>query len=152
MAIAHGRTQRLQFFAADLVGRPILGMIGALMTSVVAARGSARTEGMHMTEQVVAVLHAHTGHDFRAGPNDPKFLARSFANIKPRRWDDACHLYYALVAIDRATRPQRPDPRLAELRDALRFPPEADGVKYNCPSGFDPDRLDFRSLFRDRAR
>jgi hypothetical protein len=83
---------------------------------------------------------------------DPKGLAAKLANAMPRRWDEACHLYYALVAIDRATRPRRADPRLAELREALRFPPEADGVKYNCPRDFDPDKLDFRSLFLDRAK
>jgi hypothetical protein len=83
---------------------------------------------------------------------DPEGLAAKLANAKPRRWDEACHLYYALVAIDRATGPRPLDPRLAELREALRFPPEADGVKYNCPRGFDPARLDFRSLFLDRAR
>jgi hypothetical protein len=99
-----------------------------------------------------ASLWDQMAREFRAGPNDSKFLARSLANVIPRRWDEACHLYYALVAIDRATRPRRADPRPAELRDALRFPPEADGVKYNCPRGFDPDKLDFRTLFLDRAK
>jgi hypothetical protein len=80
-------------------------------------------------------------------------LARELATISPRRWDEACHLYYALVAIDRAVNPgKRADPELAKVRDALRLPRESAGAKYNSPLDVDPERLDFARLFRERAR
>lgn len=86
-------------------------------------------------------------------PIQPEALARELATVTPRRWDEACHLYYALLAIDRAVRSGKPeDPELAKVRDALRLPREVAGVKYNSPLDIDPGRLDFAKLFRERAR
>lgn len=86
-------------------------------------------------------------------PTDPAALARELANVTPRRWDEACHLYYALLAIDRAVRPGKSaDPELARIGDALRLPREAAGVKYNSPLDVDPARLDFARLFRERLK
>jgi len=86
-------------------------------------------------------------------PVQPAALARELATVTPRRWDEACHLYYALVAIDRALRPGQPEvPELTKVRDALRLPREAAGVKYNSPLDVDPGRLDFARLFRERSK
>jgi hypothetical protein len=85
------------------------------------------------------------------GPTTPEEVAMKLADVKPRRWDEACHLYYALLALDRATgRP--PDPRLTAIRDALRLPRESDGARFNSPKDFDPARFPFAALFRERAR
>ena len=85
----------------------------------------------------------------------PAEVASRLAEIKPGRWDEACHLYYALVAIDRAADPARArpeDPRLAQIRTALKLPRESDGVRFNSPKGLDLDRLPFADLFRARAK
>jgi hypothetical protein len=85
-----------------------------------------------------------------ADPMPPASVAAALADAKPRRWDEACHLYYALLALDRAAgRP--PDPRLAAIRDALRLPRESDGARFNSPKDFDPARFPFAELFRNRA-
>jgi Cytochrome c554 and c-prime len=88
-------------------------------------------------------------------PSNPNDVARELASIKPRRWDEACHLYYALVAINRAGDPgaSKPeDPRLAGLRHALTLPREANMVRFNSPLAIEPDQLPFAELFRALAK
>jgi hypothetical protein len=88
---------------------------------------------------------------WRGGQYTPERVAKQLADFKPSRWDEACHLYYALVALDRAAgRP--PDPKLAEIRDALRLPRESDGARFNSPKDFGAVRLPFAELFRARSR
>jgi hypothetical protein len=88
---------------------------------------------------------------FAADPMQPSELTVKLANVKPQRWDEACQLYYALLAIERA-RGKVDDPRLAELRSALRLPRESDGVRFNSPIGFEPGKLPFAELFRELSR
>ena len=76
--------------------------------------------------------------------------------MKPRRWDEACHLYYAVLAIDRARdpKPPRPEPAdLARVRAMLQLPRTADGVRFNSPADGNGDELSrlFANLFRARA-
>jgi hypothetical protein len=88
-------------------------------------------------------------------PHDARQVAAQLAAVKPRRWDEACHMYYALLTIDRAIDPERnrpEDPELDKLRTALRLPRDVDGVRFNSPKDFDPDRLRFSELFRARSR
>jgi hypothetical protein len=83
----------------------------------------------------------------------PEALARELAAVTPRRWDEACHLYYALLAIDRAVHPGKfADPELATIRDALRLPRDSAGVKYNSPLDVEPSALDLAKLFRERSK
>lgn len=84
-----------------------------------------------------------------------RVVAERLARTNPRRWDEACHLYYGLLAIDRAadpTRSQPLDPRLVEVRSALRLPIR-DG-RSNCFSPRVPDLAgrQFESLFWEGAR
>jgi hypothetical protein len=88
---------------------------------------------------------------FVSEPQKPAAVAAKFADVKPRRWEEACQLYYALLAIDRA-RGGPDDPRLAEVRAALRLPRESDGVRFNSPVDFDASRLRFAELFRKREK
>ena len=64
----------------------------------------------------------------------------SLAQERPRRWDDACHLYYALMAISRMPGPSplsADDPRLLKLRALLRLPRSIDGARFASPKDFD---------------
>jgi hypothetical protein len=83
----------------------------------------------------------------------PATIARMLADVKPRRWDEACHLYYALLALDRAADPEREhlDPRpLWRIRDRLHLPRDSAGAKYNSPLDFDAEALGFARLFGQR--
>jgi hypothetical protein len=65
VGIAHRRTQHPHLLARDLVRRPVLRVVRLLVASVVAGRRPARSEGVHVAEQVVAVLHPHTRNRVR---------------------------------------------------------------------------------------
>jgi Cytochrome c554 and c-prime len=84
-------------------------------------------------------------------PTPRALVVESLTDVKPSRWDQACHLYYALLAFDAADR-RIPDPRLLEIRDTLRLPQAVEGMKLHSPRHFEPNRLPFADLFRERAR
>jgi hypothetical protein len=102
-----------------------------------------------------AVAWDRLAERFRAEPIRIAEVAGKLAVVKPRRWDEACQLYYAVLAIDRAADPGRlkpHDPWLDELKRALRFPRISEGVKHNSPPDFTPDGLPFAEFFRARAK
>ena len=70
MAVAHRGPQAAELVATDLVRRPVLGVIGPVVTGEVAARGAARAQGVNVAQQVVAVLHAHAGHRIVRRPRE----------------------------------------------------------------------------------
>jgi len=87
-------------------------------------------------------------------PLSPREVAGSFSDFSPRRWVDACHLYYSLLTIDRAHQPSRSpfeDPGISRIRSALQLPRQIQGERFQSPKDFDPDRLPFRDLLRSRA-
>jgi hypothetical protein len=117
-------------------------------TALTAPLGS--TYAQKQARQLAEVWDRLAGR-WSARPLPATEVTALLADVTPRRWDEACHLYYALLALDRAAgRPT--DPRLTEIRDALRLPRESDGARFNSPKGFDPARLPFPDLFRERAR
>jgi hypothetical protein len=98
---------------------------------------------------------SETANKAKARSMSPAQVASKLADMKPRRWDEACHLYYALVAIDRAIDPTRMKPedrRLTQIRAALKLPRESHGVRFNSPRGLELDGLPFGKLFRERSR
>jgi hypothetical protein len=91
-----------------------------------------------------------------AEPLRPADVAALLGKVKPRRWDEACHLYYAVLAIDRARDPSPPRPEpadLARVRAMLQLPRTADGVRFNSPADGNGDELSrlFANMFRARA-
>jgi hypothetical protein len=98
-----------------------------------------------------------TAQSWTQNPLSPGRVAREFAGYSPGRWDDACHLYYSLRVIDWVMHPnnsQAADPRLGQLRDALRLPRSGPGGRFNSPIDFDPKELwsRFAESFRSYAR
>jgi Cytochrome c554 and c-prime len=89
-------------------------------------------------------------------PLRPTNVATTLSRVKPRRWDEACHLYYAVLALDRARdpNPRWPEPTdLARVRAILQLPRTANGVRFNSPVELPADELAglFASIFRARA-
>jgi Cytochrome c554 and c-prime len=89
-------------------------------------------------------------------PLRPANVATMLSRVKPRRWDEACHLYYAVLALDRAQvpNPQRPDSAdLAQVRAILRLPRAVEGTRLNSPAELPTDELSrlFGNLLRARA-
>ncbi|HEX3150173.1 MAG TPA: multiheme c-type cytochrome [Gemmataceae bacterium] len=78
-------------------------------------------------------------------------VAAALADVNPSRWDQACHLYYALLAFDSVDR-REPDPRLNAIRNALRIPNQVNGVRVDTPRPFEAGSLPFSSLFRERSQ
>ena len=59
MRVADGRRQRPQLLAGRFVRRPVVGMLRTVETGEIPLRWRGHAETMDMTEQVVAVFHAH---------------------------------------------------------------------------------------------
>lgn len=100
-----------------------------------------------------AGLWLATARRWSERPPTRQQLARQLADFAPHRWDDACHLYYAVRAIDAAGR-HAEDARLEKLREQLRLPRERDGRLWNTPRDYDAEGVKplFHELFQTRTR
>jgi hypothetical protein len=99
--------------------------------------------GLAAEARVAADQWREVAADWARRPVGRRDLATALAGVRPGRWDDACHLYYAAAALDRSADPghrQPPDPTLAALRPLLRLPRTTAGARYDSPKGFDPAR------------
>ena len=78
---------------ADLVRRPVLRVVRVLVAGEVAGRGRARAEGVHVAEQVVAVLHAHARHRVVGRPRQigAGDLLRASRGRRPARCEVRSH-------------------------------------------------------------
>ena len=130
---------------------PLAAALGASDDAVrpVPRPGDGAAIGQHANE--AAAKWQLRADRWAAEPVAAARVAERLAHVKPDRWDEACQLYYALLAIDRAGPPRPVDPRLAELQVILKLPRDAEGVRFNSPKGFDPSGLPFADLFRLRA-
>ena len=83
-----------------------------------------------------------------------QFVAESFSEFAPRRWEDACHLFYSLLTMDRVRQPNRSPSELEQInqiRAAIQLPRYVEGSQFQSPKDFDPNQLPFRDLLRSRA-
>jgi hypothetical protein len=111
------------------------------------------TEGIRAASERSAAQIERTVRNLPDELRSPATIARMLADVKPRRWDEACHLYYALLVLDRVADPEREhlDPRpLWKIWDRLHLPRDSAGVKYNSPLDVDPETLGFARLFGQR--
>lgn len=135
-------------FLGPLVGVPELDSLRTAFDRPMDA-DAIRHQAEHVAKRV-----SEKAEGFKTTPLMPGDVAKLLADAKPRRWDEACHLYYAVAAIDRATdldRKRPEDPKLVRVRAALRLPRDSDGARFNSPKDFDPAALRFPELFKARS-
>lgn len=136
-------------FLIPLVDVPELESLRSAFNQPLAAKA------IQQQAEVLANRLNEKANDLKTAPVNPKDVVKALAEVKPRRWDEACHLYYAVLAIDWANDPDRKrpeDPELARVRAALRLPCDSDGAPFNSPIGLELDRLPFPDLFRARSK
>jgi hypothetical protein len=110
-------------------------------------------EGIGAASERSAAQIERTVRKLPAELRSPATIAQMLSLNEPRRWDEACHMYYALLVLDRVADPEREhlDPRpLWKIRDRLYLPRDAAGAKYNSPLDFDAEGLGFARLFGQR--